>query len=439
MEFAFMELLSLFFIYSLAGWLLDTAVSTLFRHRLINKGYLSLPLCPIYGIQAVAFTLFLSELKNRPFFLFLGGMILAAFFTLITGHILERLFHRKWWDYRRFQFEGYLSLPAMASCGLGAVVCVRWGNPVLLRFLSLIPEGILRILLIILTALTILDFLGSSFMVWQMRRKIRRIASSSPLLKGQQGPAKSGSLLTRWMEGRLIHAYPNLQMEQAPDLTVSPAEHFAQGCCFYKLVWLFLLGALLGDFTETIFCRLTAGVWMSRSSLVYGPFSIVWGFGCVMFTAFLYRYRDKSDRYIFIAGTVLGGAYEYICSVLSELIFGTIFWDYSHIPFNLGGRINLLYCFFWGIAAVVWLKGLYPPLSSFIERIPKAIGPWVTWVLILFMVFNMAMSGLALGRYTQRQTAASPAENILAEFLDSHFPDDRMERIYPNAKLVDNP
>ena len=437
MEYTLSQLFSLFFIYSLAGWLLDTAAATIFRREWINKGYLSLPLCPIYGVQAVAFTLFLSELKNRPFFLFLGGMILAAFFTLITAHILERLFHRKWWDYRRFQFEGYLSLPAMASCGLGAVVCVRWGNPLFLRLLSHIPEGILRIALMVLGVLLVLDFFGSSFMVWQMRRRIRRLASAVPLTGGAGELPKSRNILSRLLERRLLHAYPNLHLEQYPDLTVPVKERFAQGCCFYKLVWLFLLGSLLGDFTETIFCRLTAGVWMSRSSLVYGPFSIVWGFGCVIFTAFLYRCHDKSDRYIFIAGTVLGGAYEYVCSVLSELLFGTIFWDYSHIPFNLGGRINLLYCFFWGIAAVVWLKGLYPPLSALVERIPKRIGPSVTWLLILFMVFNMAMSGLALARYTERQTVASPSAGALAHYLDSHFPNERMERIYPNAKLVE--
>ena len=437
MEYTLSQLFSLFFIYSLAGWLLDTAAATIFRREWINKGYLSLPLCPIYGVQAVAFTLFLSELKNRPFFLFLGGMILAAFFTLITAHILERLFHQKWWDYRHFQFEGYLSLPAMASCGLGAVVCVRWGNPLFLRLISHIPEGILRILLMVLGVLLVLDFFGSSFMVWQMRRRIRRLASAVPLSDIPGELPKSRHLLGRLLERRLLHAYPNLQLDQYPDLTVPAKECFAQGCCFYKLVWLFLLGSLLGDFTETIFCRLTAGVWMSRSSLVYGPFSIVWGFGCVIFTAFLYRCHDKSDRYIFIAGTVLGGAYEYVCSVLSELLFGTIFWDYSHIPFNLGGRINLLYCFFWGIAAVVWLKGLYPPLSALVERIPKRIGPSVTWLLILFMVFNMAMSGLALARYTERQTVASPSAGALAHYLDSHFPNERMERIYPNAKLVE--
>lgn len=52
-------------------------------------------------------------------------------------------------------------------------------------------------------------------------------------------------------------------------------------------------------------------------------------------------------------GTFIGGAYEYICSVFTEIVFGKIFWDYRGLPFNLGDRINLLYCFFWGIATVV--------------------------------------------------------------------------------------
>lgn len=175
---------------------------------------------------------------------------------------------------------------------------------------------------------------------------------------------------------------------------------------------------------------------MSRSSVVYGPFSIVWGFGCTLFTALLYKYKDKSDRYIFFAGTVLGGAYEYICSVLSELVFGTIFWDYSAIPFNLGGRINLLYCFFWGIAAVVWLKALYPRLSGLIESLPLALGPWLMRILIVCMTFNLLISAMALSRYSARHQESAEPSNRMEQILDERFPDERIERIYPNAKLV---
>lgn len=111
------------------------------------------------------------------------------------------------------------------------------------------------------------------------------------------------------------------------------------------LLWLFVIGAFLGDMVETVFCRVTAGVWMSRSSLVWGPFSVVWGLALVLATVLLRQEKDRSDRYLFAFGTVMGGVYEYVCSAVTELLFGTVFWDYSKFKFNLGGRINLLYCF----------------------------------------------------------------------------------------------
>ena len=150
-------------------------------------------------------------------------------------------------------------------------------------------------------------------------------------------------------------------------------------------------------------------------------------------TILLYKDRNKPDRYIFLVGTVLGGAYEYVCSVLSELVFGRVFWDYSEIPFNLGGRINLLFCFFWGIAAVAWIKWLYPFFSGLIEKIPVLWGYIITWILILFLVVDMAVSGLAMIRYDRRSRGLEP-KAAWEEVMDKYFDDARMEKIYPNAK-----
>ena len=105
---------------------------------------------------------------------------------------------------------------------------------------------------------------------------------------------------------------------------------------------------------------------------------------------------------------MLGGAYEYICSVFTELVFGKVFWDYSKIPFNLGGRINLLYCFFWGIAAVIWIKNLYPLFSGWIEKIPVLWGYILTWTLAVFMAVNIAVSSMALIRYDRRAEGKPP-------------------------------
>ena len=135
-------------------------------------------------------------------------------------------------------------------------------------------------------------------------------------------------------------------------------------------------------------------------------------------------------------GTFLGGAYEYLCSVFTELVFGTVFWDYSEIPFNLGGRINLLYCFFWGIAAVVWMKAAYPAFSRWIEKIPRRAGKPVTWVLLVFMAVNMGVSALALARYVERNAGVEARAGWEVR-MDERFDDARMERIYPNMISVE--
>ena len=241
--------------------------------------------------------------------------------------------------------------------------------------------------------------------------------------------------ITERIRRRMVKAYPGLKESKRAEngCTDEKKAVFARGCCFYKLAMLFFIGAFLGDITETIFCYTRTGIIMSRSSVVYGPFSIVWGLAIAIATALLYKDREKPDRHIFIVGTFLGGAYEYVCSVFTEIVFGKVFWDYSKIPFNLGGRINLLYCFFWGIAAVIWIKVLYPKFAGWIEKIPMFWGYVLTWILVVLMAVNILVSMAALVRYDMRANG-KPAESGWEKVMDEHFDDERMDRIYPNAK-----
>ena len=59
------------------------------------------------------------------------------------------------------------------------------------------------------------------------------------------------------------------------------------------------------------------------------------------------------------------------------------------------------------------------------------------FLLIVFMIFNIIMSGLALSRYSVRKTEGTEASTEIEYFLDEHFTDERMERIYPNAIIVE--
>ena len=424
------ELIWLFLIYSFLGWMLETILAATEQRRFVNRGLINGPLCTIYGVPIVILTIFGQELPL--FWLFLGAMIVATVTEWISGHMIERFYHERWWDYSnvKWNLDGYICLPASLVWGVLGTVSMRWGNGLLIRLYGFLPEGIGHLLVWILAGMLVLDVTATIFALSGIGRSTQKWEAVDSWFTSIS--LRIGQWLYGHVDRRIHRAYPKTVQVEKPqrDKTV-----FAAGCCMQKLVWLFFVGCLLGDITETIFCRITAGVWMSRSSLVWGPFSIVWGFAIAAVTDLLYKYKDRSDRFLFLMGTALGGAYEYLCSVLSEMVFGTVFWDYSEIPFNLGGRINLLYCFFWGFAAVAWFKIFYPVISGWIEKLPICAGRILTWVIVVFMCCNMAVSTMALIRSNERSQGI-PATQSWQQTMDERFPDERMEKIYPNAIKV---
>ena len=432
---AWYELLLLFFAASFLGWVLETAAADIKQKKFVNRGLVTGPFCVMYGITTVLLTVGLGEL--RGIWLFLFSAIYATVVEWIGGHLIERLFHQRWWDYsgRKWNLDGYICLSASAFWGVLGFVMVTWGNGLLFRLMALLPLLLVKILLLVLAGVLVVDILASYILLRGYGKNIRQWEEADNRIRKVTLRLQNwiGTVIAR----RIRKAYPKAVETKIEEKEEAKAAStvFAAGCSFYKIVLLFFCGAFLGDLTETVFCRITAGVWMSRSSLVWGPFSIVWGLAIALATWFLYNYRDRSDGFLFAFGTFLGGAYEYICSVFTEIVFGKVFWDYSDIPFNLGGRINLLYCFFWGIAAVVWLKKFYPVISRWIEKIPMKFGEIITWILIVFMVANMLVSTLALARYDER-AHQKPAANAIEQTIDAHFPDARMEKIYPNAKAI---
>ena len=323
MEYTVYQLAFFFFIYSFAGWCIEVCCAAIQKRKFVNRGFVNGPLCPIYGSGAVLFAVFLPELKEAPFFLFLAGAILASILEFTTGALLEKLFHRKWWDYSniRWNYEGYVCLPFSLGWGVCAVVLNMFLNPLLVKFLRIMPRLLMVIIMIALTVALVLDTVGTTLAIRGLQKKQVQLAEFT------EGVSQVSKLLenaiTRRIQKRMDKAFPMLEIPKIKrqKRTKEKETVFAEGCSFYKLVSLFFIGAFLGDITETIFCLITAGKLMSRSSVVYGPFSIVWGLGCAFLTAILYRIRNKNDSYIFIAGTLLGGVYEYICSVFTELFF----------------------------------------------------------------------------------------------------------------------
>lgn len=204
----------------------------------------------------------------------------------------------------------------------------------------------------------------------------------------------------------------------------------------YRVFWLFLIAGVAGDLIEVVFWLATRGELISRSSLVYGPFSLVWGLGAVLLTVAFHRMDDQGTARIVMTGAVLGGAYEYICSWVQEVLFGACFWDYRHLPFNLNGRVNLVFCIFWGVASLAWVRLAYPALCALIDRVPQRKGRRIVRVAALFLACSTALSAAALCRMDQRRRAV-PASGKVSQFLDEAYPDSRLKSRYPNMGILD--
>ena len=214
---------------------------------------------------------------------------------------------------------------------------------------------------------------------------------------------------------------------------------FAFGICYSKLFWIFMLGNVVGFVLETFYALIMPPHQLEwRVSVVWGPFILVYGFGAVAITLVLHKMYNQKDFLIFLASMVIGGGFEYFCSFVQQAMFGMVSWEYSDSVLNISGRTNLLYSFFWGILGLVWVKDLYPMLSRFIQKIPKKVGKPLTIALTLFMVMDIAVSSAAVYRQSERINHV-PATNPVQTFLDTYFPDEYLQTIYPHMEYVGKP
>lgn len=211
----------------------------------------------------------------------------------------------------------------------------------------------------------------------------------------------------------------------------SGSQFVSQELGLYKLFLIFVIGCIAGVIIEMLWCIVTQHTVENRAGLIYGPFNPVYGFGTVIITIILYRLSNKRDLWIFLCSALIGGIFEYICSLFQETVFGTISWDYPTVLINLNGRTSILFCMFWGILGVLWIKDLLPLLLKLIDCIPRKAGIAAAWIIAVFLVFDAAVSSAAVMRRTARLDG-DIAENRVEAFLDKHYNDDYLQRIYPN-------
>lgn len=259
----------------------------------------------------------LEDLENQPFFLFLGCMIIATTIEWFAGKILERMNQRKWWDYsdKKWNFDGYICLQYSVLWGVLGVLAVKFGDEDFTRLFHLIPRPFGNILVGIAFAGIIVDMSVSSAAALRIGRPTKAAVRWNRKVAVVTG--KFTALIVGHVERRMEKAYPLIQVAREE---AEKEGRFAEGCGFYKLFWLFVIGSLLGDLVETIFCRITAGVWMSRSSLVWGPFSIIWEWRLLR-QQFFYIRTERSRTGIFLWSARSWAALMSTCAVFSPNCF----------------------------------------------------------------------------------------------------------------------
>lgn len=120
------EWLWLFFAYSFSGWVLETVTAAVRQKRFVNRGLVNGPLCVIYGITGSALMLVCRDL--RGIWLFLGSMIFSTLAEWIAGHVIEKMYHERWWDYShvKWNLDGYICFPVSVIWGVLGFVTMRW-------------------------------------------------------------------------------------------------------------------------------------------------------------------------------------------------------------------------------------------------------------------------------------------------------------------------
>lgn len=134
-----------FVFYSCAGWVYESTLCSITDKKLVNRGFLNGPVCPVYGVGAVAVIFFLNDNQSSYLELFITGAVLACTIEYLTSVILEKLFHAKWWDYTRYKFNihGRVCLLGAIVFGTFSVVLIKFIQPVIEGYTNLVPNGVL--------------------------------------------------------------------------------------------------------------------------------------------------------------------------------------------------------------------------------------------------------------------------------------------------------
>ncbi|MCI8968763.1 MAG: putative ABC transporter permease [Lachnospiraceae bacterium] len=154
------HLVACFFLFSIIGWMVESIYISFCNRKLTNRGFMTGPFCPIYGVGATLGYIILHPFANNIVALYIVGALLATLFEFLVAKLMIRLFGEVWWDYNdKFcNYKGVICLESTLAWGLYAVIIITFLFEKVISFVDRYPKawGLKTIALIF--AMAIIDF-----------------------------------------------------------------------------------------------------------------------------------------------------------------------------------------------------------------------------------------------------------------------------------------
>lgn len=149
----------------------------------------------------------------------------------------------------------------------------------------------------------------------------------------------------------------------------------------YEFIFIFILYAFIGWCVEVAYAAVNKGIFVNRGFL-NGPYCPIYGIGVAIVVSLLWKIRDNLI-YLYLGSVVLTTLLEYLTGLILEKIFNDKWWDYSDVPFNIGGYVCLKFSIIWGLGCTLIVKEVHPMVYKLIKLVPENFG------LIFIVIFSL--------------------------------------------------
>lgn len=186
---------------------------------------------------------------------------------------------------------------------------------------------------------------------------------------------------------------------------------------FYFLFFNFMIYGFLGWVYESGLVSLQHKTWVNRG-FMNGPVIPLYGAAATLIYITLSPVADNLIL-IFLGGMVTASILEFITSYVMEKLFHAKWWDYSHMKFNIQGRISLSVSLFWGLLSVIMVRILQPGMNAILERLPRRESEAVGYVILVLFIADLAVTVVGTVKLDKVLAEMQKIREDIKEYIES--------------------